>query len=214
MSVDIEVATRQGAVLVPTDAVHDADTARAVGARRSTTAARAARPCGSACAAAASARCSTGCEAGELVVACAAARRRRRRRLRARGGAQALSAPRRADVRESAGCRSSGSSPCASCARAACRRSSSSAASRSASRVIVFMSALLAGLQANFIRRVLTAQPHIQLLPPKEVARALGRGRRAPRARRGRDRPGAAAAPEVDRPVAGGRRRRSARCRR
>ena len=27
--------------------------------------------------------------------------------------------------------------------------------------VIVFMSALLAGLQANFIRRVLTAQPHI-----------------------------------------------------
>lgn len=37
--------------------------------------------------------------------------------------------------------------------------------------VIVFMSALLSGLQANFIRRVLTAQPHIQLLPPKEVAR-------------------------------------------
>jgi lipoprotein-releasing system permease protein len=40
--------------------------------------------------------------------------------------------------------------------------------------VIVFMSALLAGLQANFIRRVLTAQPHIQLLPPKEIARPLG----------------------------------------
>ena len=40
--------------------------------------------------------------------------------------------------------------------------------------VIVFMSALLSGLQANFIRRVLTAQPHIQLLPPKEQARALG----------------------------------------
>ncbi len=39
--------------------------------------------------------------------------------------------------------------------------------------VIVFMSALLAGLQANFIRRVLSAQPHIQLLPPKEVARPL-----------------------------------------
>jgi len=39
--------------------------------------------------------------------------------------------------------------------------------------VIVFMSALLAGLQANFIRRVLTAQPHIQLLPPKEVVRPL-----------------------------------------
>jgi lipoprotein-releasing system permease protein len=42
--------------------------------------------------------------------------------------------------------------------------------------VIVFMSALLTGLQANFIRRVLTAQPHIQLLPPKEVVRPL-RGR-------------------------------------
>lgn len=40
--------------------------------------------------------------------------------------------------------------------------------------VIVFMSALLTGLQTNFVRRVLTAQAHIQLLPPKEVARALG----------------------------------------
>ena len=40
--------------------------------------------------------------------------------------------------------------------------------------VIVFMSALLSGLQSNFVRRVLTAQPHIQLLPPREVARALG----------------------------------------
>jgi len=40
--------------------------------------------------------------------------------------------------------------------------------------VIVFMSALLAGLQANFVRRVLTAQPHIQLLPPRELARPLG----------------------------------------
>lgn len=39
--------------------------------------------------------------------------------------------------------------------------------------VIVFMSALLAGLQSNFIRRVLSAQAHIQLLPPKEVARPL-----------------------------------------
>lgn len=37
--------------------------------------------------------------------------------------------------------------------------------------VIVFMSALLSGLQSNFIRRVLSTQPHIQLLPPKEVAR-------------------------------------------
>jgi lipoprotein-releasing system permease protein len=37
--------------------------------------------------------------------------------------------------------------------------------------VIVFMSALLAGLQSNFIRRVLTSQAHIVLLPPEEVAR-------------------------------------------
>ena len=40
--------------------------------------------------------------------------------------------------------------------------------------VIVFMSALLTGMQANFVRRVLTSQAHIQLLPPKEVARSLG----------------------------------------
>ncbi|MBT9492096.1 MAG: ABC transporter permease [Paucibacter sp.] len=39
--------------------------------------------------------------------------------------------------------------------------------------VIVFMSALLAGLQGNFIRRVLSAQAHIQLLPPQQVTRAL-----------------------------------------
>ncbi|MBY0233831.1 MAG: ABC transporter permease, partial [Burkholderiaceae bacterium] len=39
--------------------------------------------------------------------------------------------------------------------------------------VIVFMSALLEGLQGNFVRRVLTASPHIQLLPPKETVRAL-----------------------------------------
>lgn len=39
--------------------------------------------------------------------------------------------------------------------------------------VIVFMSALLAGLQGNFIARVLSAQAHIQLLPPKEVTRTL-----------------------------------------
>ena len=40
--------------------------------------------------------------------------------------------------------------------------------------VIVFMSALLNGLQSNFVRRVLSGQAHIQLLPPKEVARPLG----------------------------------------
>jgi len=39
--------------------------------------------------------------------------------------------------------------------------------------VIVFMSAMLAGLQANFIKRVLTSQPHIQLTPPDEIARPL-----------------------------------------
>lgn len=39
--------------------------------------------------------------------------------------------------------------------------------------VIVFMSALLSGLQANFVRRALTGQAHIQLLPPKEVVRPL-----------------------------------------
>jgi lipoprotein-releasing system permease protein len=39
--------------------------------------------------------------------------------------------------------------------------------------VIVFMSALLTGLQANFIKRVLTSQPQIQLIPPEQVARPL-----------------------------------------
>ena len=39
--------------------------------------------------------------------------------------------------------------------------------------VIVFMSAMLSGLQANFIKRVLTSQPHIQLIAPDEVARPL-----------------------------------------
>jgi len=37
--------------------------------------------------------------------------------------------------------------------------------------VIVFMSALLSGMQANIFRRVLTSQPHITLERPKEVAR-------------------------------------------
>jgi lipoprotein-releasing system permease protein len=37
--------------------------------------------------------------------------------------------------------------------------------------VIVFMSALLAGMQANIFRRVLTSQPHITLERPKQVAR-------------------------------------------
>ena len=44
--------------------------------------------------------------------------------------------------------------------------------------VIVFMSALLTGLEANFIKRVLTSQPQIQLIPPDQIARPL---RDAPR---------------------------------
>ncbi|TXH45893.1 MAG: ABC transporter permease [Burkholderiaceae bacterium] len=39
--------------------------------------------------------------------------------------------------------------------------------------VIVFMSELLAGLQSNFVQRVLTGQSHIQVLPPKAITRAL-----------------------------------------
>ena len=42
--------------------------------------------------------------------------------------------------------------------------------------VIVFMSALLAGLQSNFIRRVLSTQSHIQLVQPQQVTRALRGG--------------------------------------
>ncbi|MFN0194774.1 MAG: ABC transporter permease [Aestuariivirga sp.] len=39
--------------------------------------------------------------------------------------------------------------------------------------VIVFMSALLTALQTSFISRVLTSQPHIQIMPQDEAARAL-----------------------------------------
>ena len=42
--------------------------------------------------------------------------------------------------------------------------------------VIVFMSALLTGLQANFLNRVLTSSAQIQLLPPDQVARPLRGG--------------------------------------
>ena len=42
--------------------------------------------------------------------------------------------------------------------------------------VIVFMSALLTGLQANLTRRVLTAQGHIVLQTRDEIARVLGHG--------------------------------------
>jgi len=39
--------------------------------------------------------------------------------------------------------------------------------------VIIFMSALLTGLKANFVNRVLTGQAHIQVIAPKEVVRPL-----------------------------------------
>lgn len=39
--------------------------------------------------------------------------------------------------------------------------------------VIVFMSAMLASMQANFLKRVLTSQPQIQLLVPQQIARVL-----------------------------------------
>ena len=45
--------------------------------------------------------------------------------------------------------------------------------------VIVFMSALMAGLQTIFMRRVLSASAHIELLPPKQVARPLRQGAQA-----------------------------------
>jgi lipoprotein-releasing system permease protein len=54
--------------------------------------------------------------------------------------------------------------------------------------VIVFMSAALAAQQENIIRRVLSAQAHIVLLPPREVARPL------------RAEPGAAMAALVQKP--------------
>jgi lipoprotein-releasing system permease protein len=42
--------------------------------------------------------------------------------------------------------------------------------------VIVFMSAMLLGLQQNFIKRVLTSQSQIQILPPDQIARPLRNG--------------------------------------
>lgn len=42
--------------------------------------------------------------------------------------------------------------------------------------VIVFMSALLSGLQANLVRRTLSSQAHIVLLPQEEVARPQAAG--------------------------------------
>jgi lipoprotein-releasing system permease protein len=42
------------------------------------------------------------------------------------------------------------------------------------------MSALLSGMQSNFMRRVLSTQSHIQLLQPQQVTRALRTGKDAP----------------------------------
>lgn len=41
--------------------------------------------------------------------------------------------------------------------------------------VIVFMSALLSGLQANLVNRTLSSQAHLVLLPPEEIARPQSR---------------------------------------
>lgn len=45
--------------------------------------------------------------------------------------------------------------------------------------VIVFMSALLSGLQANLVKRTLSSQAHLVLLPPEEIARPQGSGGQA-----------------------------------
>ena len=42
--------------------------------------------------------------------------------------------------------------------------------------VIVFMSALLSGLQVNLIKRTLSSQAHVVLLPPEEIARPQNSG--------------------------------------
>lgn len=39
--------------------------------------------------------------------------------------------------------------------------------------VIIFMSSLMTGLQANFVKELLASQPHIQILAPDEAARPL-----------------------------------------
>lgn len=56
--------------------------------------------------------------------------------------------------------------------------------------VIVFMAVMLAGMQANFIRRVLSAQAHVVLLPLPEAARPLRGGE-----------PGSAEAATVQKPL-------------
>lgn len=45
--------------------------------------------------------------------------------------------------------------------------------------VIVFMSALITGIQSNLIQRVLSASAHIELLRPKEIAHPLRQGAQA-----------------------------------
>ncbi|WP_302176069.1 ABC transporter permease [uncultured Hydrogenophaga sp.] len=59
--------------------------------------------------------------------------------------------------------------------------------------VIVFMSALMTGLQSNFIRRVLSSSPHIELMPPRQLARPQRQGADA--------RPGELSGPIVQAPL-------------
>ncbi|MGL5115281.1 MAG: ABC transporter permease [Beijerinckiaceae bacterium] len=42
--------------------------------------------------------------------------------------------------------------------------------------VIIFMASLMTGLQANFVKQILSSQPHIQILPAEDVARPLRSG--------------------------------------
>ena len=72
--------------------------------------------------------------------------------------------------------------------------------------VIIFMSALLAGLQANIIRRTLNYQAPIQILAPDQVARAA----RERTVGRGRPNPAALTATSIDRSVAEDSHRRGA----
>ena len=74
--------------------------------------------------------------------------------------------------------------------------------------VIVFLSALIGGLQASLIDKTLGSQPHVTLRVPREEPRAAGRAD-AGRARSRGTVERASAAAALDRPVADGARRAS-----